>query len=59
MQKTEAQLREEALRLAAESGADPRTARRWLEGEAVKGITDQALRTAAELLNIEGPKVKP
>ncbi len=54
-EKDEAQLREEALRLAAESRADVRTARRWLCGETVKPVTEQALASAADLLGIEGP----
>jgi len=48
--------RAETLRLAAESGADPRTVERWLDGGAVHRVTDTALRAAAAKLGIAPPE---
>ena len=45
--------RQDALRLAAETGADPRTAARFLDGKPVQRVTAQALRGAAVRLGIE------
>ena len=48
-----AKLRRDAYALAGETGCDPRTAKKWLKGESVAGVTDSALSAAAERLGIE------
>ena len=48
-------LKQDALRLAAEVGADPRTAERWLAGGSVLRMTADALQAAADKLGIERP----
>lgn len=45
----------DAKKLALETGADIRTAHRWLSGERVQGSTEYALRTAADKLGISPP----
>jgi hypothetical protein len=47
--------REDAMRLAAETGADPRTVGKWLRGEPVTRTHAYALRAACEKLNIPPP----
>lgn len=48
--------RADAMRLAAESGCDPRTAKRWLAGEGVSTMSEKALRSVASKLGIDGPE---
>ena len=47
-----AQLRRDAYALAAETGCDARTAKKWPRGERVAAVTDSALSGAAERLGI-------
>lgn len=52
---SEAQRRQRAAELVAETGADLRTALRWLQGKNVNRTTDYALRSAADKLGIAPP----
>lgn len=49
--------RDDAHRLAAETGVDPRTAKRWLDGQRVYVATNNVLSKAAKELGIyrDGP----
>ncbi len=47
--------RQDVHRLAGETGADPRTVRKWLAGEKVVGPIEYALCAAAERLGIALP----
>ncbi len=50
--------RRDALRLAAETRCDPRTAEKWLTGEEVQGSAGYALERAARDLKIKRRKPK-
>lgn len=52
-QDQSAQLRRDAYKLAAETGCDARTAKKWLTGERVAAVSDSALSAAAERLGIK------
>lgn len=41
-----------AMKLAAEAGCDPRTAQRFLDGESVRALVEERLKTAAKKLKI-------
>lgn len=48
----------DALRLAAETGCDPRTARKWLDRRRVYRSIAEALLQAAKQLGIERPELQ-
>jgi len=44
------------LRICAETGADMRTVKKWLEGQEVAPVTEYALREACRKLRISQPQ---
>jgi hypothetical protein len=57
MRKTEAEVtRRDILRLAGETGADPRTVTRVVEGKRTLGAIAQSIREAAQRLGIRLPR---
>lgn len=49
----------EIMRVAAATGADPRTVRKYLENGAVQPVSAEAIRAALRALNIPDSRTAP